>query len=134
MVSKNFLKGHPKAGRPTNFAPQISYGEKIHTIRTNYTYWEKIVNDVNSGRGVLSLRQWEGKPYNSKPLEIAQLTKLGIQQVTIMNNLVWLNERYLDDWEVEKLAKNDGLNKTDFEDWFNKDVQAAIIHFTDFRY
>ncbi len=135
-ISKTFLKGHPKEGFSTNFAQQIIEDKKIHTIRANYAYWARIIEKVNSGAAILSLRQWADKPYKSKLIEFKQLEKAFIQPITIMgsNGLVWLNDKYLDEFEVEKLAKNDGLSKTDFEDWFLGNIEAGIIHFTDFRY
>jgi hypothetical protein len=79
MVSKHFMKGHPRAGQFTYFSEEIFSGchlnphatfsqeiissgmyhtaiPKIHTIRENYEYWARIAEEVNAGRGFLSLR------------------------------------------------------------------------------
>lgn len=135
-ISNHFLKGHPRSGQPTNFIEQIKDGRKIHTIRANYLMWKNVVNYVNAGKGILSLRCWAGKPYNSKQIEFMQVTKSHVEPIIITGNgsSIWLKDRYPADYEIEKLAKNDGLSLQDFRDWFTQDMKAGIIHFTDFRY
>lgn len=147
-LSKTFMKGHPKAGQPTNFREKFLNGEKIHTIRGNYPLWEKRLNEVREGRAILSIRQWEGKPYNSKQIEIAKLTKVsccGVQLISLhkpnVDQIYWqINERKVKESFVE-IAKNDGLDIEDFRRWFipKKDAkdfyfEGAIIHFIPFRY
>lgn len=123
MISKYFLKGHPREGEETNFRKLIEDGQKIHTIRDNYEWWKKIVDQVNAGEAVLSLRQWEGKPYRSLPKEFMQLTKLGIEKLNPGGN----------DWIT--ISTNDGLGLADFTNWFDFEKEVkAIIHFTNFRY
>jgi hypothetical protein len=144
-VSKKFLGKHPKSGKPTDFKSKILDGTKVHTIRGNYKYWERIVKNVNAGKGVLSVRQWSGKPYRSKQVEIKRFYELGIQKVTILNNActVTINEfnemgfnyRFLDDKKIKKIANNDGLSLEDFVYWFEGVMEdGAILHFTKLRY
>lgn len=186
MVSKTFMKSHPRAGQPTLFAEKIWKGlpknhpqdktytiyhtypkllksgywqipitwrddmlddlfhPKIHTIRANYEYWSHVEEEVNAGRGILSLRQWTGKPYRSKQKEFARLTKMGVQKVDV--TLVEMdvmgiksNGLIVDQGGAARVipyvARRDGLSTYDFIAWFNKGiVNGAIIHFTDFRY
>lgn len=148
-VSEKFPKTHPKSGEPTNFPLSIKHYDKIHTIRGNYDLWEKRFEKINAGEAVLSVRVWEGKPYNSKQREIFRYDyrrKIGIEKLNMDtfdvgrddNNDVFLN------FEVGKtmvsadlLAKNDGLLYEDFENWFKRydfSKPMAVIHFTDFRY
>lgn len=180
MISKHFMKVHPRAGEPTEFREKIElalsgavrihtvsrhragqgWGRKlyedhgkIHTIRDNYEYWARIAEEVNAGRGILSLRQWTGSPYNfardgSKQKEFCQLTKMGIQKINIEPILgVKVPENlsvnfdyniYIDTKQFKKtqsLVLNDGLLPDDFRGWFKKPlINGAIIHFTDFRY
>lgn len=136
LISKNFFGQHPRCGQLTNFKPQILATQKIHSIRANYIYWERICKAVNSGRGILSVREWSGKPYYSKQHEFMKLENFEVLPIAILNqgSLVYLNNRYLQDYEIEKIAKNDGLSISDFKDWFNKDMAGGIIHFNDFRY
>lgn len=146
-LSRYFLAKHSKAGEPTNFKEKFLKGEKVHTIRANYSLWEKRIGEVEDGKAVLSIRQWSGRPRWSKQIEIARLTAkdgVGIQKARIMPEadfLVAIDENY-DKYlctpeEIQKLANNDGLTKEDWEEWF-KDCNAskplAIIHFTKFRY
>lgn len=145
MLSTVFPKRHPKAGEPTNFNTQICE-TKIHTIRANFELWKKRFEDIEDGWAELSVRIWSGKPYKSKQIEIAKLTKyddeIGIQRLSFARGELYtpvidedkLGGRGID---VINLAKNDGLSLTDWESWF-KDYDLtkpmAIIHFTNFRY
>lgn len=159
MISKNFMKDHPRAGEPTNFRRAIEigtkyadgHGGKIHTIRDNYEYWARIADEVNAGRGIFSLRQWTGSPYNfqrdgSKPKEFLQLPKMGVQAIRLMTGGVVLNGKEIPWDEFNEIYTNDGFSYfDDFFHWFCPplknpaigrvlDKQACIIHFTDFRY
>lgn len=138
-VSENFPKTHPKSGEPTNFPLSIKHYDKIHTIRGNYDLWAKRFEKINAGEAVLSIRVWEGKPYNSKQREIFRYDyrrNIGIEKVTFRDYLydININGKSVD---VDELAKNDGLSYSDFEHWFkgyDLSKPMAVIHFTDFRY
>lgn len=153
IVSKQFPKTHPKAGHETGFINSIienirgpRFDRKIHTIRGNFKYWSKIADEVNSGRAVLSLRCWTGRPYNSKQHEFFELSKIGIQRVQILNTQHEMEINVEDKATplVAEVAKNDGLSPEDFTNWFFPKMKisnyndcvfdGAIIHFTDFRY
>ena len=118
---------------------------KLHTIRANYPLWEKRIKDIQAGNAVLSIRQWTGKPYRSKQVEIARLTAdggIGIQKLSFdkdkdgVHSLKYfnINGKYID---RGILANNDGLALEYWQEWF-KDYDLskpmAIIHFTKFRY
>jgi hypothetical protein len=135
-LSKRYLKGHPKAGQPTDFKQKFLSGEKIHTLRENPAYWLNIVNQVNSGEAVLSVREWSEKAYNSPQVEIKQLTKLGFQLFDCIDGLVKVHGKTFAPENLPLIAKNDGLEYRDFLSWFEypKTKQAAIIHFTDLLY
>ena len=120
----------------------INFEPKIHTIRGNYDLWAKRFEKINKGEAVLELYYWSGKPYNSKCVTICQLDKndgIGVQKIIFdcgEYSHVYLNNEAIE-VEVEALSKNDGLNPSDFEDWFKKydlSKPLAIIQFTDFRY
>ncbi len=130
-VSKNFLKKHPREGQPTNFKEKILTGQKKHTVRGNNPYWKRIVKLVNKGEAILSVRQWTGKPYQSKQIEIAKFTELDFQNITLTKNAADINidYRFLDDKEIKKLANNDGLTLKDFQDWFPTSLINGIIIF-----
>lgn len=176
MLSEYFPVSHPKAGRPTGFAEAllanlqclecheqhrcIGCGEcvrplKSHTIRANAELWEKRAAEINEGHAVLSVRQWSGKPYGkgTKQIEIARLTHLGTQRITMPYELYQtLGLRFpvsatVQDFEtlrtvkLSKLASNDGLSMVDFMHWFASrkkgavsDFQGVILHFTNMRY
>ncbi|MFP3041866.1 hypothetical protein LQZ19_08595 [Treponema primitia] len=114
---------------------------KRHTIRANYAFWEKRINAINRGEGVLSIRVWEGKPYRSKQREIARLEKVGIQKLHFVNFMGAYYNFTIEDLEKQTteidFAKNDGFSNFDdmlawFHDYPSGDM--AIIHFTSFRY
>ena len=74
-LAKVFPKHHPRAGEPTHFADKIRKGEKIHTIRTNFPYWEKKIKKIQEGNAQLIIFEWEGKPYRSKQKNLYIITK-----------------------------------------------------------
>lgn len=136
MLSKVFPKGHLREGEPTWFKEKLLSGEKIHTIRTNFPLWNKRIREVENGEACLSVRQWEGKPYRSKQIEIARFTKedgVGIETL-------WLQPIGIIDWTLQAyqgLYSHDGLSRGDWLSWF-RDAPTGkalpIIHFTPFRY
>lgn len=147
-LSKRYLKGHPKAGHPTNFKEKFLSGEKIHTIRGNYELWKKRLDEVRNRKAILSIRQWEGMPYKSKQIEIAKITSVsccGVQHISLhkpnQDQIYWqVNDRKTN-VTLEEVANNDGLEIEDFRRWFIPKNEAkefyfkgAIIHFTPFRY
>ncbi len=149
-LSRHFLANHKRAGEETHFKEKFLLGQgltdydtpsmaKIHTIRANYPLWEKRIREVQDGKAFLSIRQWTGKPYRSKQIEIARLTAangVGIQKLELTNDL---SECIVGDrrYSYVSVAKNDGLHPADWLDWFSccdLSKPLAIIHFTKFRY
>ena len=155
-LSSHFLANHKRAGEETHFKEKFLLGQgltdydtpslaKIHTMRANYPLWEKRIKEVQAGRAVLSIRQWTGKPYRSKQVEIATLTAgngVGVQKLCFdkdkdgVPSLKYfnINGKYID---RETLANNDGLSKEDWQEWFrgyDLSKPMSIIHFTKFRY
>lgn len=161
-LSKRFPTGHNRAGDLTFFHEALSnalhnteatltvddaddtsikiYERKIHTIRANYPLWDKRIAEVERGEACLSIRQWTGKPYHSKQVEIARLTKedgVGIQRLEFVNGKLGLPRIGIVYQRKNEIALNDGLSFEDWENWFkNYDLAQpmAIIHFTKFRY
>lgn len=150
-LSKHFLANHKRAGEETHFKEKFLLGQgltdydtpslaKIHTIRANYPLWEKRIKEVQEGRAALSIRQWTGKPYRSKQVEIAMLTAengVGVQKLEFYNNTLGLCHIGIVYQRKYELAHNDGLSFEDWEEWFkgyDLSEPMAIIHFTKFRY
>lgn len=138
MVSQVFPCKHPRAGEETNFLSLILFQSKKHTIRLNFALWEKRIAEINAGRAVLHIRYWTGKPYKSKQQTYVELTQgqVGLQKLTFDRFLVFIDD-IGSDVQLKTLAKNDGLSKEDFVNWFKPfklDHDYAIIHFTKFRY
>lgn len=174
ILSKTFPVTHPKAGQPTYFNQKLMRAvyrdfsdidvvdrewikpsvrdrfipAKLHTIRGNYERWKKIIDEVRSGEAILSVRQWTGKPYNSKQEEIQRFTNrdyISVQKLVFDNSMIdplcypiigdgpFADELAND----EELAANDGLSLADWRAWFAKEDKSqsfAIIQFTSFRY
>ncbi|WP_304963495.1 hypothetical protein [uncultured Alistipes sp.] len=161
-LSKRFPTGHNRAGDLTFFHEALSnalhnteatltvddaddtsikiYERKIHTIRANYPLWAKRIAEVERGEACLSIRQWTGKPYRSKQVEIARMTKedgIGIQRLEFVSGKLGLPRIGIVYQRKNEIALNDGLSFDDWESWFkNYDLTQpmAIIHFTQFRY
>ncbi len=128
-IRRNFPATHANKGQETNFLDAIKNGTKIHTIRKNYLLWSKRFEKINAGEACISLRYWSGLPYRSKMIEAFSFDKshgIGLQQMALFNNS-----------NLDDIAKNDGLSREDFDEWFKKVEKSeplAIIHFTNFRY
>ena len=153
-LSQTFPATHPRAGEPTGFSHKVTaacnkWGDhqlKLHTIRANYPFWKKRFDEIERGEACLSIRQWSGKPYRSKQIEIARLTKedgIGIQKLEFLEfdpafkDGIWISGKTFSQSHKECLAENDGMSYKDWQDWFrNYDLSKplAIIHFTKFRY
>lgn len=148
-LSQVFPVTHARAGEPTGFKDKFlaaikkQLGErlKLHTIRANYELWKKRFDEIAEGKAQLSIRQWSGKPYRSKQVELAVLTKddgIGIERLTFdKSRPVLLPNVNYKPVGVGNLANNDGLSLEDWEEWFkNYDLSQplAVIHFTNFRY
>lgn len=155
MLSQFFPADHPKAGIPTGFQHKLQAAlngwsdhafAKLHTIRANYPLWKKRFEKIERGEACLSIRQWIGKPYASKQVEIACLTKedgIGLQKFEVYANYAGINNWQhfkIDDrscLSINDIPNKDGLAREDWIDWFkNYDLSKpmAIIQFTKFRY
>ena len=145
MLSRVFPATHPRAGEPTEFKEKLQRKEKLHTIRANWPLWVFRIREVMRGYAVLSIRQWDGKPYRSKQTEIARLTNangVGVQMLKFdkdRDGMVSFCRFNIDGRfpDIETLAENDGLSLEDWKAWF-KDYDLtqpmAVIFFTNFRY
>lgn len=142
IVSRNFPATHVLKGKPTEFFEKILSKEKKHTIRGNYAFWKKRIDEVNQGIAVLSVRQWSAKPYCSPQHELIRFSQgmVGVQKLSmdIKNfTLSYLIDNAHSVLNTHVLANNDGLSKDEFVQWFKQvkhHDQLAIIHFTSFRY
>lgn len=155
MISRHFPTWHPKAGEVTKFTNKIlstfwnrdnpNAWKKIHTIQENYDLWLKRISEVQSGKAVLSLRFWDGKPYKSTQTVLIDLTKddnVGIQrlEVSFIPNKYFMAYEFKIDglaFITDDIAYNEGLTKEDFCEWFRRadfSKPFALIHFTPKRY
>ncbi len=140
MLSREFPKTHSRSGEPTGFRRKLSR-EKLHTMRGNKNgWWDRCAREINEGKAILSVRQWLGKPYRSRQMEIARYTRVGLQHVSMSySSDMPLPTAYVDGKYVSiyELAMNDGLELPDFIEWFfTKDnvFDGVIIQLTDFKY
>lgn len=154
-LSQVFPVTHSRKGEPTGFKDKFLNAIKavpeewwkLHTIRANYELWKKRFEKIERGEACLSIRQWAGKPYRSKQVEIARLTRedgIGLQELRIVNEkykgrgimLGYVDGEQKKDF-FHTLSQNDGLSFNDWLEWFkgcNFNKPLAIIHFTKFRY
>lgn len=171
-LSEYFPVAHPRKGEPTEFVSKFNRASicykcattigavcsadcqcyrnaKFHTLRGNYDLWHKRFEEIYAGRAYLSVRIWSGKPYASKQIEIARLTKddgIGMQLLCFAGNNS-KKDRELHrpivggttKIDYRSLAVMDGLSLQDWEDWFTTgdydlSEPMVIIHFTSFRY
>lgn len=124
-LSRVFPTTHSRKGQPTGFKEKLASGCKLHTIRGNFDQWNAIAEKMQRGGYCLSIRQWSGRPYNSPQVEIASLDQpIGIQRIELHyhseNDTITarIDAREWIDADCYEIAKNDGLNTTDFKEWF----------------
>lgn len=140
---------YPKIGivvpKPTGFKKKLLSGEKKHTIRQNYKFWKKRIDEINAGKAVLSIRQWTGLPYRSEQKEIKRFGKgeVGYERIIMFDNAqeIAINTGtkkgyvYLSDKRILTLIKNDGVPVEIFRKFFKGGLlDGIIIHFTKLRY
>lgn len=158
-LSSVFPVTHKRKGEPTGFKDKFLAaikqleGEwwKVHTIRANYELWKKRFEEIDAGRACLCIRQWTGRPYKSKQVELARLTRedgIGLQELYFPSNCLryarvdtkthfFTIDTEYEECHFKTLAYNDGLSFEDWHEWFKKynlSKPLAIIHFTSFRY
>ena len=151
-LSQVFPVTHIRKGEPTGFKDKFLAAInkedewcKLHTIRANYELWKKRFDEIAAGNACLAIRQWAGRPYCSKQVELARLTRedgIGLQKLEIVKEKynsreLWLGYAGGRQIDVNNLAQNDGLSLNDWIEWFKNyklNQPMAIIHFTKFRY
>lgn len=151
IVSSRFPATHSRKGEPTDFGQSIIEGTKIYTVRENYPFWKKKIDEVNNREAVLWPKYWSRKPYCSPqkeyPFKFDDKSGLCVGQLVkkegfLNGSLFYIryNDKDSHDWRKIKLtdlAKNDGLSEKDFMEWFKNAPSykpMALIHFTKFRY
>lgn len=124
------------------FVDDIKAGRKIHTIRED---------KPKRWREGMKIHFWRGSPRNvkSNPYPFGEDTCKSVQDVKIVRTepdgtafihgmAVLVNNRWLQDSEIELLAKNDGLTVREFRLWFvppgTNEFSGRIIHWTDLQY
>lgn len=127
-----FLKGHPRAGEPTNFAEKILNGEKVHTIRCPKNI-AQLENTLQKCEVKLISGSWR------KPGEvIKQLKGVSTQRVIKDGGLIYVRDMYTENiYTYDRLAINDGLTDADFIAWFENvpdGKEMLLIHFGDNQY
>jgi hypothetical protein len=138
-LSRQFLKGHPREGRPTYFVERAfsslgisdnSYGG----VPVNDAVWRTCNpkhHTIRFGRrwkdgDMASLRVWSGKPYASPQIAIAPDVRLRVVDIWVDydNDRIYIHKGdtlgYLVNGcdKLAILAANDGLSPQDFLDWF----------------
>lgn len=139
----NFPKEGIYVQTQTGFKKKILSGEKKHTLRQNYEFWKKRIDEINAGKAILSVRQWSGLPYRSEQKEIKQFGQgeVGYERVVVLSNAIDVSINtgkgyvFLSDKRIKTLAKNDGVPIDLFRKFFKHGVlDGIIIHFTKLRY
>ncbi len=133
--STKFPIKHPKKGICTFFMEGIlnSLGYNIHNVPKES---RRVINDFAMMEGskkhhtiragnrwkvgdLFSPRIWSDKPYASKQIEFAP--PIEIKKIFEFDITDWeyiINGKTLNGEELSEVAKNDGLNINDFEQWF----------------
>lgn len=147
-LSKTFFPKHPRKGQNTGFRDKVTAGRKVHTCRPNYEYWRAKMEKLTKTGGVLSIRQWIGRPYHQPgqetitdiPAGTAGVQKLELRRerhtvnhfaeestkaVATTTYYDWMAQVDGSGVPLEVLAENDGLTVEDFKAWFAPAFDAA---------
>jgi len=133
----------PQIAKTTGFKKKILSGDKKHTLRQNYAFWKKRIDEINAGRAILSVRQWSGLPYRSEQKEIKQFGQgeVGYERVVVTKEAADISINtgkgyvFISDKRIRTLAKNDGVPIDLFRKFFKHGVlDGIIVHFTKLRY
>jgi len=151
VFSRNFQKGHPCEGEPTYFIEKIynsliMNGYKLFIPSLPISLLEELSNDfffpkhhtIRSGNRFkvgdkFDVRVWEGKPYRSKQLTIADYVEIKkIYRFELKGSSFLLDGRILTLKQLKIVAKNDGLECDEFEGLFNsKPFSGQLICWSD---
>ena len=138
MLSKVFLKGHPREGEETGFREKFLSGVKRHTLRRNK-------NGYYRDGDFVSVRQWEARPYASGHEIVKNGVKIGVEPCIINRScgrILFPNSgsNIVKEMLIEPVAANDGLSEEDFISWmfpvgnlFNQRFMN-FIYLSDLRY
>ena len=138
-LSRNFLKGHPKAGQPTHFVEKVLKALGFIHSETDVRVWESVspkIHTIRSGKrwktgDMCSLKAWSDKPYNSPQIAIAP--DFALPRVADIE-IDWSGEIEIDGKfcsHVFELAENDGLTERDWSNWVGNNFSGQILFFTD---
>ena len=147
-LSRTFLKGHPRAGEPTNFPQKLiecitliggddgfhagyeqfvapykfdCYPIKGHTIRMGRHF---------KPQDELTLAVWSDKPYQSKQIKLwtGPIRAIDIDFYSSNSGLIWVaNVATGKKIDIPTLAKNDGLYEDDFKIWFTEKSKVSKV-------
>jgi hypothetical protein len=158
--SRYFPKAHPRAGEPTYFVEKIwrCYADHIGSVFDLGDYQRDYDDRPDRTHEIISImkfdpkhhtiragnrwkvgdkfspRVWSGKPYASKQIVIApdiELKKVWDINIT-WGDYSWFisskeNSRPM---SLDLIAKNDGLEPSDFKSWFNTSKRSNYGSFT----
>lgn len=148
LLSKTFFAGHFREGQQTEFRAKVEGATKIHTIRSNYPYWEEKIGRAVFTGGVLSVRQWTAAPYRSRQEEIAVIPAdtVAVQKLELRREKIRVNEPQegslyheytatIDgrDVDINELAANDGLTFEEFVYWFDPVFDKAEAKYPELK-
>lgn len=140
-LSKTFFPQHPRKGEATEFRGKMLSGDKRHTCRQNYAYWKRRIERIQATDGILSVKQWIGRPYHQPgqepildvPSDVVGFQRLELRRRGVVTEIYAKGrkgpfENHLAyEWiatvdgrpvPIEALAANDGLTVEDFKAWF----------------
>ena len=107
LLSKTYFPQHQKAGKPTMFCEKVlnefyadkqtlpvDFGNhapnyKKHTCRKNYEYWKEKIDRLKAAGGVLSVREWIGKPYKQPGQNI--IIDIPAEDIEVQKLTLWSN-------------------------------------------
>lgn len=114
--------------------PKYRLWPKLHTIRSG-SRW-KAGDKIHMAYGVRTNNYQQFNKGIPELEFVKSVQPIAIKyQRGLLLPTVAIDGRILDDKEIDTLAINDGFEGiNDFFNWFDKDFQGQLIHWTDLRY
>ena len=127
-------------GKPTNFVENTLSRQKIHSIRAGRRWKVGDTIHMSTGARTKNYKQFnKDLPHLQTVIDVQDIKirwKTGAKtELANYDFRVFVDRRELVGQELRDLIDNDGFMLAyDFGDFFNKDFDGQIIHWTDYSY
>jgi hypothetical protein len=131
MTNYDLLAEIQKENEQLNIHEFQELKPKIHTIREDKKNRWKVGSAIHFVINNRTKKRFQFAPI----LKVKVIQRISIKYTVKGVATVYINNRFIDSYNCEELAINDGFdNAKDFFEWFSTDFEGKIIHWTNARY